>query len=90
MFAVLAVSVAQAQVTLDVSKITCDQYLSHKVSNPRTIGAWLSGFYAGKRNNPVVDTVALERNADKVSEYCDANRNMTLMQAVETTLGASK
>jgi acid stress chaperone HdeB len=90
MFAVLAVSVAPAQVTIDVSKITCDQYLLNKVANSRTVAAWLGGFYAGKRNNPVVDTMALERNAEKVSEYCGSNRNMTLMRAVETTLGASK
>jgi acid stress chaperone HdeB len=90
MFAVLAVSVAQAQVTIDVSKITCDQYLSNKVASSRTVAVWLSGFYAGKRNSPVVDPTALERNADKVYQYCGSNPNLTLMQAVETALGASK
>jgi acid stress chaperone HdeB len=85
--AVLAFSAAQAQVTIDVSKITCDQYLLNKVASPKTVGVWLSGFYAGKRNNTVVDTTTLEINAEKVSEYCGSNRNMTLMQAVETALG---
>ena len=87
---VLVVSEAQAQVTVDVSKVTCDQFLQHKVSNPRYIAVWLSGFYSGKRNNPVVDIQTLEGNADRVSRYCILNRNEVLMQAVETTLGTGK
>jgi len=90
LLAILAVSGAQAQVTMDVSKITCDQFLQHKVGNPRFIAVWLSGFYAGKRNNPVVDIQTMESNADRVSEYCDWNRKMVLMLAVETTLDPGK
>jgi hypothetical protein len=47
----------------------------------------LHGFYSGRRNNTVVDVHALERIADKVEEYCRSNRDMPLMQAVESTLG---
>ena len=35
MFAVAAAPAARAQVTLDVAKITCDQYTSHRISNPQ-------------------------------------------------------
>lgn len=87
---VLMAPKAQAQVTVDVSKITCDQFLQHKITNPRFLAIWLSGFYAGKRKNPVVDIEKVEGNADRVSAYCDTNRKVTLMQAVETTLGSSK
>ncbi len=87
MFGLLVVSAAVAQVTIDVSKITCNQYVLDQVTDFRTIIAWLDGFYSGKRNNTVVDTRALERNADKVEEYCRSHRDMPLMQAVETTLG---
>ena len=90
LLAIFVVSGAQAQVTIDVSKITCDQFLQHKVGNPRFIAVWLSGFHAGKRNNPVVDIQTMESNADRVSAYCDSNRKMVLMQAVETTLGPGK
>ena len=87
MFALLVVSAARAQVTIDVSKITCDQYLLDKVTDFRTITAWLHGFYSGRRNNTVIDVQELERIADKVEEYCRSHRDMALMQAVETTLG---
>jgi acid stress chaperone HdeB len=90
LLAILLASGAQAQVTIDVSQITCDQFLQHKVGNPRFIAVWLSGFYAGKRNNPVVDIQKMESNADRVSAYCDLNRKVVLMQAVETALGTGK
>ena len=88
MFALLVVSAALAQATIDVSKITCDQYvLDQVVTDFRTITAWLLGFYSGRRNNTVIDVQELERIADKVEEYCRSHRDMALMQAVETTLG---
>ena len=87
MFGLLVVSAAVAQVSIDVSKITCNQYILDQVTDFRTINAWLDGFYSGKRNNTVVDTGALQRNADKVEEYCKSHRDMPLMQAVESTLG---
>ena len=43
MFALLVVSAALAQVTIDVSKITCDQYVLDQVTDFRTITASLSG-----------------------------------------------
>jgi HdeA/HdeB family protein len=52
MFALAAAPAARAQVTLDVSKITCDQYTSHKITSPQNIAIWLSGYYHGKRGDP--------------------------------------
>ncbi len=83
----LAVPAAQAQVTIDVSKITCEQLLQSKVAAPRIIAIWLSGFYNGKRNNTVLDTQAMDSKASKVMNYCGSNLSMAVMQAVETTLG---
>jgi acid stress chaperone HdeB len=90
LLAILLVSTADAQVTIDVSKITCEQFLQNRVASARNIAIWLSGFYAGKLNNPVVDSQAVESNADRVSGYCSSHPKVALMQAVETTLGAGK
>jgi hypothetical protein len=35
--------------TLDVTKVNCDQFVHHKISEPRLIAAWLSGYYSAKR-----------------------------------------
>lgn len=86
MFACLSISAAYSQVTIDVSKITCEQFLHNKVASNRTVAIWLSGYRAGQRNDPVVDTQAVDRNVGKVTRYCDKNRNVLLMQAVEASL----
>jgi acid stress chaperone HdeB len=50
---------AQAQVMLDISKVTCDQFAGYKITDPQNIAVWLSGYYNGKRGNTVIDTQAL-------------------------------
>lgn len=81
--AVAATASASAQVMVDVSKITCDQYITQRITHSRTVSIWLSGFYAGRRNKPVVDTQALDRNSNKLSRFCESNREMPLLDAVE-------
>ena len=90
MFAVIAAPAAQAQVTIDVAKITCEQFILYKVSSPQNLAIWLSGYYSGKRGNTLVDTVDLKEKSDKVMDYCRANLNTPLMQAVETVFGLNK
>ena len=45
-FALAGSRSAQAQVTVDVTKVNWDQFVHHKVSEPRLIAAWLSGYWA--------------------------------------------
>ncbi len=49
--AMLAATFAQAQTTIDVAKISCDQFVLMTVAEPDYIAIWLSGYYHGKRNN---------------------------------------
>jgi hypothetical protein len=85
---VFVISGAHAQVAIDVSKITCEQM--SKASNPLAVELWLSGYYAGKRNDPTIDVVAVNQNADKVAEYCKSHPDEALMKAVEASVGPSK
>jgi acid stress chaperone HdeB len=85
----LAITSAHAQVSIDVSKITCDQ-MRNKMANPVAVALWLNGYYAGKRNDTTIDVISLDRNAEKVSEYCASNPESTLMNAIETTVGSAK
>jgi acid stress chaperone HdeB len=79
-----------AQVTIDVSKITCKQFLIDQVAPTKSIVLWLSGYYNGLKANTVIDAGTLRANADKVSDYCRMNLDETVMKAVEATLGVSK
>jgi acid stress chaperone HdeB len=87
MFAMAAAPAARAQVTLDVAKITCDQYTSHKITSPQNIAIWLSGYYHGKRGDTTLETQALIANAKKVRDYCFRNPQTLVMDAVEKVLG---
>ncbi|RTE90228.1 hypothetical protein D6B98_26975 [Bradyrhizobium sp. LVM 105] len=84
--ATAAIGAAEAQVMVDVSKITCDQYITQRITHSQTVNVWLSGFYAGRRNNPMVDTQALSRNANRVSRFCESHRDMQLLDAVEAVM----
>jgi acid stress chaperone HdeB len=75
-----------AQVMLDMSKVTCWQYVTYKVTNPKFVSVWLSGYYHGKRGDTVVDMQQVVENADKLTTFCTKNPDMPLMQAVETAL----
>ena len=78
------VPLAQAQVTLDISKITCEQYNAYKITNPQNIAIWVSGYYHGKRGDVTLDTQRLVENARKLRVYCRRNPQTLVMQAVET------
>ena len=75
---------AQAQVTLDVSKVTCDQFHAYKITNPQNIAIWVNGYYHGKRGDVTLDTQKLVESARKLRDYCRRNRQTLVLEAVET------
>jgi acid stress chaperone HdeB len=81
---------AQAQVTLDVTKITCEQFTLYKITDPRNIAIWLSGYYHGKRDSTTVDTQQLTANVKKITDYCIMKPQETVWNAVETIFGPLK
>jgi acid stress chaperone HdeB len=84
-----ATASAQAQVIVDVSKITCDQYVHAKITTPNLLAAWMSGYYNAKRNNKVIDLETLEDNVSKVQNYCydEKNFKVPIMTAIQRALG---
>jgi acid stress chaperone HdeB len=81
---------ANAQVTLDVSKITCWQFATYKVTNPQFISVWVSGYFHGKAGDTMIDPPTVVANASKMQEYCTKNPDVPFMKAVETVLGPNK
>jgi acid stress chaperone HdeB len=73
---------AQAQVTLDISKVTCDQF--HAYTNPQNIAISVNGYYHGKRGDVTLDTQKLVESARKLRDYCRRNRQTLVLEAVET------
>jgi|SRR5271166_5147382 len=81
--ALVAVPVAQAQVTIDFSKITCDQFLGYKIINPDEIAMWLSGYYNAQRGNAILDTETLAAQKRELQDYCLRNAQVPVMQAID-------
>ena len=85
--ALLALTQAvSAQTTIDVTKITCEQYQLFKVADPQKIAIWLSGYYHGQKNNPVLETQQLDAQAKKLMDLCYTNRNTPVMQVIEKSI----
>lgn len=82
-FIALPVQFASAQVTLDLAKVSCDQWAGYKITNPQNIALWLSGYYHGKRGNTVLDTQGLTADVQKLRDFCITNPQLPVMQAVE-------
>lgn len=81
----------QAQETLDLAKITCDQLLGEKLaSTSRDIVLLLTGYYNGKRNNTLIERQAIKRDEEKVNSYCYQHHETTVMDAVKNVLGFDK
>jgi acid stress chaperone HdeB len=74
---------AHAQVTLDLSKVTCDQWVGYKITNPQNIALWLSGYHSAKRGSTLVDTQGLLANVQKLRDFCLVNPQLPVMQAVD-------
>jgi len=90
MTAAALIQPAHAQVMLDLSKVTCDQWAGYKITNPQNIALWLSGYHNGKRGNTIIDTQGLAAETQKVRDFCITNPQMPVMQAVEKVIGGGK
>ena len=88
MLACVASLGTQAQVALDVTKMTCEQFATYKVANPKLIGIWLNGYHHGARGDTVVDVQQLDTDTKKIQDYCIQNPDVPLMQAVESVFAS--
>jgi hypothetical protein len=91
LFLFVQMPTTQAQVTIDVSKITCEQVMMEQFEwTQREVVFWLNGYYNGKRSSTIVEPAAVKKNADKLTHYCYDHRDTTLMDAAKIVLGFDK
>jgi acid stress chaperone HdeB len=84
---VLSVTAAGAQVTVDITKVTCREFLLGRVVSTERMALWFSGYYSGKRGATMIDASAIRPNAAKVQDYCGLHQDETVMHAVEVLFG---
>src|SRR5262245_45096825 len=84
----IVVPKAEAQVTIDIARITCDQFLGYRTINPDDIAMWLSGYYNAQRGNTIIDIEALAAQKRRLQDYCLRNPQVPVMQAIDTLFHA--
>jgi acid stress chaperone HdeB len=81
-------STSQAQVMVDVAKITCDQFVEYKIADPKQIATWISGFYHGAQGSTVVDTQEILEATTAVEQHCFKHPRDLVMRSFEIAMGA--
>jgi hypothetical protein len=81
----------QAQETVEVAKITCQQIIGEQLATPtHDVVMWLSGYYNGKRNNMTINIQTIKNDEEKVRLYCYHNLEMSVLDAIKNVLGSGK
>jgi len=83
-------SMAHAQVTLDVTKITCTQFMHFHIAKPDDIGLWLSGYYNGKVGHTVLDTQRMKSRVKELKRSCSKHPNDPVMKVLEEVLATKQ
>jgi hypothetical protein len=78
--------IAHGQVTVDISKITCEQF--SVLPKADSVAVWLSGYYHGGKRDSVVDVSKFEDNARNLRAACRQADNFKrpIMQLIESTM----
>jgi hypothetical protein len=71
------------QVKIDMSLITCKQYLSSDADRRELIAYWMSGYYRASLSEPVFDFQRFANNRKAVENYCKKHGGETVMSAIQ-------
>ena len=73
---------AQAQVMIDMRRVTCADYLAMPPGDAALTSAWLSGWFNQKLGFTTVDLGAYARNVENVTKWCGSYPKETLMDGL--------
>lgn len=86
----LAPTVGWAQVSIDMNRITCGQFVAMPSDDGDMTAAWLSGWFNQKMGYTWIDLKAYGRNFENVRKYCTANPNDMVMAVIEKAAQEAK
>ena len=67
---------------VDMSKITCKEAGALPAAKTIGVAMWTNGYIHGKAGNAMVDSEQAHANAEKIADYCKANPDSTLVDAI--------
>jgi hypothetical protein len=86
--ALVGLQAVQAQVTIDISKLTCYHFLADKLTDSRTLGIWLNGYVNGARGKTLI--APLGANHIDLVTYCQSHMDTPVLDAARNVFGADK
>jgi acid stress chaperone HdeB len=84
--ALIGLQAAKAQVTIDITKITCNQFLGSQITDSHTLGVWLNGYVNGERGKKLIDP--LSPGHISLGHYCESHMDALLLDAARSVFGS--
>jgi acid stress chaperone HdeB len=78
-----AATPASSQVVLDISSISCKDFAAMEPGAKALVAAWIGGWFSASRNLNVVQEQYMERNLEKVGEYCKHHKTSGILADME-------
>jgi acid stress chaperone HdeB len=72
---------------LDLSTMTCKQFIEGGPDEIKMVLTWMDGWYKGDEDEAIIDTDVFVENAKKFGSYCAANPTISIVNAAEKILG---
>ena len=85
--ALLLSSVPAKAVVLDLSTMTCKQFIEGGDDEIKMVLTWMDGWYKGDEDEAIIDTDVFVANAKKFGTFCAANPTISVVNAAEKILG---
>jgi acid stress chaperone HdeB len=74
---------ATAQVTIEMSEITCKDFGGYDADTKDFVGNWMRGYFMAKKNLTVIDSAYVKRNTQKIDRYCKKLPKSSLLDAIQ-------
>jgi len=85
--ALMLSSVPAHAVVLDLSTMTCKQFVEGGDDTIKMVLTWMDGWYKGDSDEAIIDTDVFVENAKKFGTYCGKNPSISIVNAAEAVLG---
>jgi hypothetical protein len=87
----LAISIfpiaANAQLTIEMANIRCDQYLAMPPAQSRDFSSWMSGWFSYQLGKTTIDLVTHQKNIANVKAWCQYHPQETVMSGLKNATG---
>ena len=84
----IGLQAVQAQVTIDITKITCNEFLADQLTDSRSLAIWLNGYVNGARGKTLIDP--LSAGHSNLIHYCLSHIDTLILDAARNVYGADK